>query len=196
MSDKTKKNRQNPPAMVPFKHSFAVHALNRARQKKFDLRPDPTELSAIADFLKVLNVRDLRFKGFIEMEGDEGWRASGRLTGKVDQACVVTLTPVPQEIDEEVTRLYLPNELLESSDEIELDPEEDDETDGFDETIDVGELMLEALALALDPYPRAEGAEMDTSAFAPPGTKPLSDEDVKPFAKLAALREKMGNSDS
>lgn len=195
MSGKSQKNRQETPGEVPVGHPVPVHTLSRAKQTKYDLRPDPEEMTRIAGFLKVLDVRDLRFKGILEGEGDEGWRASGRLTGDIDQACVVTLAPVLQRIDEEVSRLYLPNELLDSSEEIDLDPETDDEPDGFDETIDIGHLMVESVALALEPYPRADGAELDTHQFAAPGTEPLTDDDVKPFAKLAALREKMGKSD-
>jgi len=51
--------------------------------------------------------------------------------------------------------------------------------------------MAEALALALPDYPRAEGAALDKSTFAAPGTAPLQDADLKPFAGLAALKSKL-----
>ncbi len=40
-------------------------------------------------------------------------------------------------------------------------------------------------------YPRADGAELGEAVFAEDGAEPLSDEDVKPFAGLAALRDKL-----
>ncbi|NNK79430.1 MAG: DUF177 domain-containing protein, partial [Litoreibacter sp.] len=52
-------------------------------------------------------------------------------------------------------------------------------------------IALEALSLALPAYPRAEGAELGETVFSEPGTDPMSDEDAKPFAALAALKNKM-----
>jgi hypothetical protein len=51
--------------------------------------------------------------------------------------------------------------------------------------------MAEALALALPDYPRAPDAEMETGQFAAPGVDPMTDEDAKPLAGLAALRARM-----
>ena len=56
-------------------------------------------------------------------------------------------------------------------------------------------MALEALALALDPYPRAEGAALGDARFAPPGTQPLDEEALKPFAGLAELREKLAGKE-
>ena len=40
-------------------------------------------------------------------------------------------------------------------------------------------------------FPRAEGAEDIDLTVQPPGAEPLSDEAVKPFAGLAALKARM-----
>ena len=48
-----------------------------------------------------------------------------------------------------------------------------------------------ALALALPLYPRAPGAELGQAVFAEPGTAPLKDEDLRPFAGLAGLKAKL-----
>ncbi len=57
--------------------------------------------------------------------------------------------------------------------------------------IDLMAVAAEALALALPPYPRAPGAVLGDARFAEDGATPLSDEDARPFAGLAALRERM-----
>jgi hypothetical protein len=61
--------------------------------------------------------------------------------------------------------------------------------------IDPGLLAVESLALALDPYPRASGVPRAEYQAAPPGVAPLADDDLKPFAKLAVLKEKLGEAE-
>jgi uncharacterized metal-binding protein YceD (DUF177 family) len=51
--------------------------------------------------------------------------------------------------------------------------------------------LAEALALALPLYPRAPGAELGEAAFTEPGKPVLRDEDARPFAGLAHLRDKL-----
>ena len=127
--------------------------------------------------------------------GQQDWRAEGRLTAVVQQSCVVTLTPVAQQIDDQIARLYVPVEDLESATEVDLSADESDEPDGYEDRIDIGHLCVECLALTLEHYPRADGAELAQSLFAPPGAEPLDDEAIKPFAKLAELRQKLGQSE-
>ena len=104
---------------------------------------------------------------------------------------------MPAHIDEEFDRGYLPERDIVGDAkpgqeiEIEDDFELGDLPDILSETLDLGELASEALSLALDPYPRAEGEEPLDLQAAPPGETPISDDDVKPFASLAAYREKL-----
>ena len=43
--------------------------------------------------------------------------------------------------------------------------------------------------------PRAEGVELGERVFSEEGVKPMRDADAKPFAGLAALKEKMEKGD-
>ena len=99
-----------------------------------------------------------------------------------------TLAPVPASIAEPVRRTYVRDYRLPDADEVEL---EDDTTDPLPEVIDVADVAREALALALPLYPRAPGAELGQAVFAEPGTAPLKDEDLRPFAGLAGLKAKL-----
>jgi uncharacterized metal-binding protein YceD (DUF177 family) len=72
----------------------------------------------------------------------------------------------------------------------------DAEIDPLPEVIDVAEIAAEALALALPLYPRAPGAALGEAVFAPPGVTPLGDTDLKPFAGLSALADKLKKPDS
>ena len=64
--------------------------------------------------------------------------------------------------------------------ELSLDPEAEDPPDVLEgETFDPAAYLVEHLALALDPFPRAPGAEW---------TPPEADPEPSPFAKLATLK--------
>ena len=90
-------------------------------------------------------------------------RGTGRLEADVVQSCVVTLDPVPQRVEEAIDLRFLPPEAAPSD-----DPEGPDEIPMEAAVIDLGEAVAEQLALALDPFPRAPGAELpeDPSAGA------------------------------
>jgi len=176
-------------AVPPLAHPMPVASLPRSRPTPVDIRAEADECAAIAAFLGIEAVRDLRFKGEIVPEERDGWSIRGRLTTIAVQLCVVSLDPVEQKIDEHVVRRYLPEELVGA--EVDLDPEAEDDPDPLGDTLDPGHLALEALALALEPYPRAPGAKLVTTQVAPPGIGPMTDEDLKPFAGLAALKAKL-----
>jgi hypothetical protein len=73
---------------------------------------------------------------------------------------------------------------------------DDDTTEALGEVIDAGYVLVEALALALPTFPRAPGAVLAEAEFTAPGTAPLRDEDLKPFAGLAALKAKLEKPDT
>ena len=52
-------------------------------------------------------------------------------------------------------------------------------------------VMVEALSLNLPLYPRAPDAELEQTVFSKDGVKPMTDEDARPFAGLAALRSQL-----
>ena len=182
-----------PAAKPPLRRPIAVRSLSRRQPRPLDLSPDEDEARAIARFLGLEALRGLRFQGELAPSGADGWRIEGRLSAEVVQSCVVTLEPVAQRIDEAVARDYVPEADYSPPTEIDLDPEAEDDPDPFGTVIDPGLLALESLALALDPYPRAPGVPPAEYRAAPPGVAPLADGDLKPFAKLAVLKEKPGD---
>ena len=171
----------------PWPNALRVAALKRAQPTPFDLSATADQQAAIAGFLGLLGLDALRFRGQVAEEGEDGWRVTGRLTANVVQECVATLDPVPARIDQQVSRLFVPT----FAGTVDLDPEDDDDPDEYTDTIDPGAVALEELALALDPYPRAADADPVDARAAPRGAQPLEDAELKPFAGLAALRDKM-----
>ena len=177
-------------ASLPFQRPVPVRSLSRKRPLPFDIAPEPDEKPAIARFLGLEAVRSLRFRGELIPGGEHDWRVEGRLEAEVVQSCVVTLAPVAGRIDERVARSYVPEETFALPAEIDLDPDAEDDPDPFGAAIDPGALALELLVLTLDPYPRAADVPPAEFSAGPPGAAPLSDADLKPFAKLAVLKEK------
>lgn len=171
-----------------------VATLSQARGAAFDLRPEPAQCAALAGALGLIGLRKARFAGRIVAEPGGGWRLTATLGATVVQPCSVTLAPVTTRIDEPVARRYLPGyvdpaEAAEPDDEIEVP--EDVDTEALGTVIDPGAVLAEALALALPLYPRAPGAELGEAAFTEPGKPALRDEDARPFAGLAHLRDKL-----
>ncbi|WP_435530932.1 YceD family protein [Pseudotabrizicola alkalilacus] len=175
-----------PPAMS---QTFRSGALSMRKPTRFDLQPDAATRKAIADELGLLSVPFLHFKGEIRPAPNRDFVLEAELKAVVAQPCVVTLAPVRAEITETVLRRYVSDWEEPTGDEAEMP--EDDTAEPIPEVIDVGLVALEALVLALPLYPRAAGAELGEVAATPPGAEPLRDADLKPFASLAALKDKM-----
>lgn len=191
MGKKSKTQARTELPQVPYSHALEVGALSRAIETSFDLQPDRAMLDRIAAFLNVEQISDFRFKGELAPRRKDEWRLKARLTAELEQACVISLSPVAEKIDEEIVRELLPGPNPELEDELELGPDDDEGPDYFQDRIDLAAIALEQLALALDPYPRAEDAKLEGSQFTEPGIEPLKDADLKPFAGLAGLKEKL-----
>jgi uncharacterized metal-binding protein YceD (DUF177 family) len=155
----------------------------------FRLEPDAEARGETARSLGIEAVRKLRFEGEIAPSGRNDWHLRGTLGATVVQPCVVTLSPVTTRIDTQVSRRYLADFVEPEEEEAEMP--EDDTEEPLPERLDLAAVMLEALALALPDYPRADGAELGEANFAAAGVAPMTDADAKPLAGLAALRDRL-----
>jgi uncharacterized metal-binding protein YceD (DUF177 family) len=167
-----------------------VAALPAKKPHRFDLSAPADMAARIAADLDLPAVRALRLKGELAPHGRADWHLTARLTADVDQSCVVTLAPVRARIDEPVTRRYLAAWQPPEGDEVEMP---DDSDDPLPEVIDLAEVMTEALSLALPPYPRAAGAALGETVVAPAGATPLTQDQIRPFAALKSLKDRMGD---
>lgn len=144
------------------------------------------ESRAIAEEFDLLTLTGLKVSARALREGKDGWRIDGRVDAKISQPCVITLDPVTQTISETFTRRFVPGEEASAGAELTIDPEEDDPPEPLGNGVHLGDVALEVLALAIDPYPRAPGAVFSGAAA---GEDDAEDEPVKPFAALAALKK-------
>lgn len=148
--------------------SFPVH-IGRLPSKGMavEIEADDEQRAALAA------AHDLRavaaFKATLHVSGWKkgGVKVAGRVKATIVQDCVVTLEPVEQVVDEEVSSLFLPEgsklaiPARSAEGEIVLDAEGDDSPELFSgDTIDVGKLAEEFFTLGIDPYPRKAGVSV------------------------------------
>ena len=103
------------------------------------------------------------------------------------QSCVASGEPIEAAIDTPFELVFRPEpEPGRPDEEVELSESEMDVVFYDGAAVDLGEAVAETLALSLDPYPRAPGAE---AALKAAGV--MSEEEAGPFGALAGLRDKL-----
>lgn len=157
-----------------------------ASGRSLDVDADEGERAAIAEAMGIVAVQMFRAHlSIVPFRG--GLRAEGWLKARVTQESVVSFEPVDQEIAEDIDRVFLPaprqDKVPAPNAEVFVDLDDEDFPDHIDgPEVDLSALLLETLALALDPYPRREGETLESSGLAPK-EKPSG-----PFADLARLK--------
>lgn len=149
------------------------------------------ERTALAAFLGILTVDALTAELTVAPWRRDGVSVKGAMSATVRQASVVTLEPVEERIDQPLDLVFLPEHSRlaridpREDGEIHLDPEGDDIPETFSgDRIDLGAALEEQLALALEPYPREDGAEFEAFDSDPePDARAPS-----PFAGLTGLK--------
>jgi Large ribosomal RNA subunit accumulation protein YceD len=150
--------------------------------ERFKGEADGGLLIEIAYQLKILRVDELRWELVAKPWGKKGFRLDGIVKAIVAQACIVTLAPVIEQIEETVDLRFVPEETnsekprktgLEEDINFDAMPEDEPETYAGDE-FDAMPFVIEHLALGLDPYPRAKGAAFADYEPAPQETSALT----------------------
>ncbi len=146
-----------------------------------DIEADGREREVLARRLDLPSLDSL--KASVELKRVSGGplvRVEGRLWADVVQRCVVTLGPVPSRVEGSFSELYGPPGFVPDGGE---EAEMPEPFDGG--AIDAGELVVQHLSLALDPYPRAPGVNL-----AGPDRDEAGGERPSPFAALESIRKK------
>jgi uncharacterized metal-binding protein YceD (DUF177 family) len=154
--------------------------------KTVEFAAGDAERAAVARRLGLLGLADLRVSGRVDvLRRGRSALLTGTLHAAVTQSCVVSLDPV-EAVIEEPLRVRLLDAAEAAREAEEPDPDEDDVEILEDGAIDLGELAVQYLALALDPYPRRPDL-----ADAGPSAEPETGENVVPgpFAVLKKLKD-------
>ena len=134
--------------------------------RSVSVNADESTRAAIAEAMNVSAVE--RFEGelrVVPLRG--GLRAQGHLNARIVQPSVVSFEPVTQDISEPIDRVFLPASAVDDAprpgSEVYVDLEDDDFPDQIDgPEVDLSALFLETLGLAIDPYPRLEGEDINS----------------------------------
>jgi Large ribosomal RNA subunit accumulation protein YceD len=160
--------------------------------RDLDLTVDKPERDGLAVELGVLSLDRLQVKlHAVRFKG--GIRVTGRLTAIVTQQSVISFEPVVQEIGEPIDRIFLPGAEKDHADkadaEVFVDLEGEDIPDHFDgNEADLSDLIVETIALGIDPYPRAPGESIDSLGLAE------AEAEIHPFAALKKLKQDLDES--
>ena len=155
--------------------------------RTWELTATPEECARLADRMAIPKVLALEAKVKAVPLASVGMvRVSGDLSARVVQTCVVTLEPLEQTVSDHFSMTFGNDDAGSDDLEINVDYDQDDPPDPvIDGKIDLGEAVAEHLALALDPYPRAPGAESVVVEVVEPNEVPTP---VSPFAALSGLK--------
>lgn len=166
-----------------FSRLFQIGELGHDSQR-FEIRAEPQECTAVAHRLQLLGLDRLEAHGSVESAGRGAVRVRGTLSAAVTQECVVTLEPVSSVVEAGFERLFV--RAGEPGPLVTVDPDAPDREPLLTDYLDLGEIVVEELALALDPYPRAPGADDFLRQYGQtPG--PEADDTASPFVRLATV---------
>ncbi|MGQ0457921.1 MAG: YceD family protein [Hyphomicrobium sp.] len=170
-------------ASRPFDWSHATMEISDGGFRR-ERAASPEECAAVAKALGLLDASNVKAAYKIVRIAGGGYGLSGRLTADVAQACIVTLEPVRDALDENFDVEFWPNlEANESGQDARILEGRDVELLERGD-IPVGRIVFETLSAALDPYPRKPDAAFDWQD--PEASDPQK---VSPFAALARLKD-------
>lgn len=126
------------------------------------IEADAGEREALASRLGLSKLKSLVAN--LELRRPKGGtlvRVQGDFEAEVVQTCVVSLEPVDARITETFEGVYTLAPALDMPVEQEFSLADDDPPEPVEQgVIDMGEAVVQQLAVALDPYPRRPGAEL------------------------------------
>lgn len=166
-----------------------------ARGLAVEINPTENERTALAKRFGFLGLPAFTARLMIDRRVGDQVVVEGRLRGKIVQACILTLDPVTQELDETFRLVFQANLHEERDPEsgealVSAHPDAPEPLAGSH--LDVGEIVAEQLSLAAEPYPKRPGAKLeDVLPKLRAGARPGKSEQRRhPFAGLASLRDK------
>lgn len=156
--------------------------------KKFTLSATEEECDALAKRFGLQKIRYLNAECEVWRQEDSNFIGlKGKFKCEVVQTCVVTFEPVIAKIKDNLLEFFeeRKEEKHGKKDQTEIDLPylEDEEVPELLESseLDMGEVIAQHLALSLDPYPRAPGAEL---------AKIVESHDEKKISPFECLSEK------
>ena len=171
----------------PLTRTFRIDELKDGEQRSIEVNAG--ERSRIISLLDLVALDRLHFVFLVQRRGQGHLSLHGTLTAAVTQTCVVSLEPVASTLDVPVEIEFWPERLIADRAETINAAASHSTLDWpepiVDNKIDLGPVIYETLATALDPYPKREGVSFEWSGE-PAEAANLPK--VNPFAALKHLK--------
>jgi uncharacterized metal-binding protein YceD (DUF177 family) len=150
------------------------------------LSANEEERAAVAAELGLLSIAGLAADITIQPWRKQGIKVAGAVVATIEQTCVVSLDPFTSRLEAPFERYYLRGNLPgHTGTVVTIDPLDEDEPEALETNkIDLGQVIVETLSLALDPYPRKPGAKFTWQDAA----EGQDDGRDNPFAVLKRLK--------
>jgi len=184
MTDPIAEDEQAPPPL-----SREIRVIDIVDNAPQTIEGSAAEREAIKALLELVALGALRFDYTLRRGGGDRIHLSGRLTADFTQTCVVSLEPLPVAVDIPVEMEFWPESLVADLEHKAEDPGQVGLLDWpesiVDGAFDLGPVVYESLATALDPYPKKEGASFQWSQ----GSGAAEEAESGPFAALQKLKK-------
>lgn len=155
------------PAEGAIGHLVSVNRLPNAGMPVV-LTADEKELKRLAAAHDVVEVTSFTAEMLVKKWRKDGVKVTGTVTAQIVQNCVVTLEPLNNTVRNGIEAVFVPENSklarppVAGEGEIVIDYDGPDLPETFaGEAIDVGALAEEMFSLAIDPYPRKDGAAFE-----------------------------------
>jgi uncharacterized metal-binding protein YceD (DUF177 family) len=173
---------------APLEQFFDLGTLSAAEQ---DVRvaAKPDDLARIAQWADIPSVERFEAEIALRRLSQNRFSYEAKLNATAVQSCVVSLAPVPAQIERTFARELhlvsrLPRDVAAHGDHPVLNADEEEGPEDIESTrYDLVAPLLEEFALALDPYPRAPGVVFESPDAGEPPPE-------SPFAVLKSLKAK------
>ena len=170
--------------------------INQSKPFDFHLTLSNQKVAVLFKRLDLLSIKKVSLVGILSPLSFDKWSLKAELRATVKQKCVISFKPVKTIVCEPINRTFSPSALqntFESDDDGTSPVIFDDTLHELNDYIDLAEIILEELTLILPLYPKIKGAELGSYCVTEPGAKPLTEENMKPFAQLSELKDKLSN---
>ena len=169
--------------------------INQSKPFKFHLTLSKEKIADLIKRLDLLNIKKVSLTGVLSPLSLNEWSLKAELRATVKQKCVISFKPVQTIVNDTVHRTFSPLASLNADKTYDDDGTSpvifDDTLQEFNDEIDLAEIIFEELMLILPIYPKSEGEELGSYSITEPGVKPLSDENLKPFAELSEFKNRL-----
>ena len=168
--------------------------INQSKPFDFHLILSKKKVAELVKRLDLLSIKKVSLVGLLSPLSINEWILKAELRATVKQKCVISFKPVKTIVRETINRTFSPSALqntFEADDDGTSPVIFDDTLHELNDEIDLAEIIFEELTLVLPLYPKIDGAELGSYSVSEPGTKPLNEEKIKPFAQLSELLDKL-----